>query len=335
MKKYEFIGTTKMEYRDGVNHIMKQIVAVRDIPRHNVKEGDVGSWLSTNSELSQEGDAWINKGTHVFDSSISGDVLISESVIVDSKINGSGLISYSSIHSSEFIETGFDIQTQSILTRITAEDVTLKAWETELENIGIRHSYVDIEFSILKSLGKAPFVILMDDEKQNVFTPFTLRESQLFISTDNPDHARIHHRTRIKHVIVPVKNPLTMLVGFEKFSWRYLDLQNMGFHYGHPLPMEDVEFSSLSGEIGENLLLENGYIQSRNSRIKGDLRITGILFLEDSKIYDCASVINHSEKGLHLRNVNVTEMAKIVKVSHELKILQDREYNGDILVRLD
>lgn len=126
-----------------------------------------------------------------------------------------------------------------------------------------------------------------------------------------------------------------MLVGFEKFSWRHLNLENMAFHYGHPLPMKDVEFSSLKGNLEERLFLENGYIQSRHSRISGDLRITGILFLEDSKIYDCASVINHSEKGLHLRNVNVTEMAKIVKVSHELKILQDREYNGDILVRLD
>lgn len=335
MKKYEFIGNEKMECRNGINHILKQIVAVRDIPCHNVKAGDVGSWLSTNSELSQEGDAWINKGTQVFGSSISGDVLISESDVVDSKLNGSGLISHSSIHSSECIETTFDIQTQSTLTRITAKDATLKAWETELENIEIRHSYVDIEFGILKSLGKVPFVILMDDEKQDVSAPFTLKQSQIFISTDNPDQARIHHRTRITNVIVPVKKPLTMLVGFEKFSWRHLNLENMAFHYGHPLPMKDVEFSSLKGNLEERLFLENGYIQSRHSRISGDLRITGILFLEDSKIYDCASVINHSEKGLHLRNVNVTEMAKIVKVSHELKILQDREYNGDILVRLD
>lgn len=334
MNKYEFIGNVKMEYRNGKNYMLKQIIAVRDIPRHNVKVGDVGSWLSTDSELSQEGDAWVNRGTHVFNSTISGDVLISESDIVDSKINGNGLISHSSIHSSEFIETTFDIQTQSTLIRTKAEDATLKAWETELENVEIRHSCVYIEIGILKSLGKVPFVILMDDEKQDVSTPLTLKQSQIFISTDNPDHARIHHRTRITNVIVPVKKPLTMLVGFEKFSWRHLNLENMAFHYGHPFPMKDVEFSSLKGNLGEKLFLENGYIQSRHSRISGDLRISGVLFLEDSKISDCASVLNHSKKALHLQNVTLTEMAKVVKVNDELSILQDRDYNGDTLVRL-
>jgi len=167
MKKYEVIRTEKMEYRNGINHMLKQIVAVRDTPRHNVKVGDVGSWLSTNSEFSQEDDTWVNRGIHVFDSSTSGDVLISESVIVDSKVNGGGLISHSSIHSSEFVETRFDIQTQCVLTHITSDDVTLNVWETELENIEIRHSFVDVELSMLKSIGKAPLVIFMNYEKIN------------------------------------------------------------------------------------------------------------------------------------------------------------------------
>lgn len=36
-----------------------RIRALRDIPRHHVKKGDIGGWIASESNLSREGDAWV------------------------------------------------------------------------------------------------------------------------------------------------------------------------------------------------------------------------------------------------------------------------------------
>ena len=53
--KYEFTGEVKYIGRK----ILHRIRAVRDIPEHNVKAGDLGGWIEAERNLSQKGAAWV------------------------------------------------------------------------------------------------------------------------------------------------------------------------------------------------------------------------------------------------------------------------------------
>jgi hypothetical protein len=59
-----------------------RIRALRDIPRHGVKAGDLGGYVVSPDNLSQEGDCWIGKGcSAVADSKIMGNALITGNVV--------------------------------------------------------------------------------------------------------------------------------------------------------------------------------------------------------------------------------------------------------------
>lgn len=79
-KKYKLIRTKKMEIhrRPGWKpQRMYQLVALRDIPLHNVKAGDLGGYVSHGGILSHAGSCWIDEEAQALDSvSISGDAYL-------------------------------------------------------------------------------------------------------------------------------------------------------------------------------------------------------------------------------------------------------------------
>lgn len=93
MKKYEFTGET---LTNGCYCILKQIRALRDIPRHGVKAGDIGGWIEYSDNLSQEGDAWVSDNACVYqDARIQDNALVSRNACVfgNAKILGAAEIS--------------------------------------------------------------------------------------------------------------------------------------------------------------------------------------------------------------------------------------------------
>ena len=60
MKKYEFTGETK----NSAGVILHQIRALIDFG--NVKLGDLGGWIESEKNLSQEGNAWVYGDAHVY-----------------------------------------------------------------------------------------------------------------------------------------------------------------------------------------------------------------------------------------------------------------------------
>ena len=62
MKKYELTNETKT-LADGT--VLHRIRALRDIPRHGVKAGDLGGLIEKENNLSQDGDAWISDDARV------------------------------------------------------------------------------------------------------------------------------------------------------------------------------------------------------------------------------------------------------------------------------
>lgn len=50
----------KYELTDETNGSgLRRIRALRDIPRYGVKEGDLGGWVESEGNLTQEGDCWV------------------------------------------------------------------------------------------------------------------------------------------------------------------------------------------------------------------------------------------------------------------------------------
>jgi len=69
----------KYELTDETNGSgLRRIRALRDIPRCGVKEGDLGGWVESEGNLTQEGDCWVFGKARAFDNAqVSDTALIS------------------------------------------------------------------------------------------------------------------------------------------------------------------------------------------------------------------------------------------------------------------
>ena len=91
MKKYEFTG----EVKSIDEKMLHRIRAVRDIPEHNVKAGDLGGWLETEENLSHNGAAWVTDSALVTDSAHVMDFarVMGRALVADSaRVMGNALV---------------------------------------------------------------------------------------------------------------------------------------------------------------------------------------------------------------------------------------------------
>ena len=86
--KYELTGETRnYEYVRTLHRIR----ALRDIPRHGVKAGDLGGWVAPGSTLSQSGDAWIDSDAWIGGNArISGNAWIGGNARISGNVQISG-----------------------------------------------------------------------------------------------------------------------------------------------------------------------------------------------------------------------------------------------------
>ena len=72
-RKYKLTDETK-----GIGGItLHRIRALRNIPRYGVKYGDLGGWIESESNLSQDGDAWVSDDARVY-----GDAVVCDDALV-------------------------------------------------------------------------------------------------------------------------------------------------------------------------------------------------------------------------------------------------------------
>ena len=77
-KKYELTDETK-----DIGFILRRIRALRDIPKFSVKAGDLGGWIETEQNLSQDGDAWVSGEAMVYGHAM---------VFANAKVNGNARV---------------------------------------------------------------------------------------------------------------------------------------------------------------------------------------------------------------------------------------------------
>ena len=95
MNKYEL--TDKVIHINGTT--LHRIRAVRDIPRFNVKSGELGGWIETPHNLSQVGDAWVRDNSVVCGNSVvydnafvCGDALVCDNAEVYGNVKICGTV---------------------------------------------------------------------------------------------------------------------------------------------------------------------------------------------------------------------------------------------------
>lgn len=83
--KYEMVENFKIS--DG--KFFQQIKAIRNIPMHKIRSGDLGGWIDTNSTLTQKGDCWVMEGAEIINTFVEGDALVSsKSIVINSDLSG-------------------------------------------------------------------------------------------------------------------------------------------------------------------------------------------------------------------------------------------------------
>lgn len=80
MRKYELTDETCRQN----GRALHRICALRDIPRHGVRKGDLGGWVESERMLSQDGNAWIGGDARVYgDAWIDGDAWVYGNAWID------------------------------------------------------------------------------------------------------------------------------------------------------------------------------------------------------------------------------------------------------------
>lgn len=88
MMKYRLTGETKLWF----DRTLYRIRALIDIQKHGVKKGDLGGWVETEENLSQDGAAWIGGLASVYDAAqVCDGALVSGSALVYEAARISGL----------------------------------------------------------------------------------------------------------------------------------------------------------------------------------------------------------------------------------------------------
>lgn len=168
MKKYEYnAGYVQVKTPENKTVVVRQIKALRDIPKHNVKKGDLGGFIFSNSNLDQGGDSWVTATSYVFDSAfVTGDSIVMDGAVLygEARVTGASRLSQLNIgdrveiHNSHvtgpmkmtddvYIEHSKVFGNAEIIGNVAIENSTLRLINSKIQgsSILIRHSDIDSE----------------------------------------------------------------------------------------------------------------------------------------------------------------------------------------------
>lgn len=94
-RKYELMDEVYKHSRNGMVTDIFQIRALRDIPEHGVKKGDLGGYVEGEHNLSQEGSCWIADKAEVCEQArVEEDAYVGGQAVVwdDAVIRGQAVV---------------------------------------------------------------------------------------------------------------------------------------------------------------------------------------------------------------------------------------------------
>lgn len=274
-KKYEFVESVVwVRQKDGCEiDNLRRIRALRDIPCHGVKAGDLGGYIKDEKNLSHEGDAWIGGEAYVYG---------------DARIEG-GLVHENAIVSGYSISRG-EIGGDSILCgQSFVEEGCRLAGKVTVENSSIMNgSQLDGEISIMhESIVSGT----------NISGNVSLRETVILKECTVEGNVSLRGRISASHTVFDGRgreqnNPLK-IAGPAKFKHGYIFCENHWFSVsnffddsgknfsvsdeGEPIIIfrgEDGELVVNDGKrlFGLDVFLKNGPLDTRRRVFEGMAR---------------------------------------------------------------
>lgn len=302
----KFSMTNDKRYFQGFQ--LTQIVAEEDIPKHGVKKGDVGGWIESESNLSQQGTAWVRSGSYVYGHSrVAGDVLVegNSRIGTESELQGRGVVRDSTLHftmtNGEFSFISSTLFNVCLPNKAEVIHSTLKNIETREQTKGFFCRASHLEFLSEGELLKG---------KYNFFKT-TLRAGHSVFSGD----------IRFEHVDIEIQN--------REFHAKDTLLRHVVATDRSGINLEYVELAGNSedGQIeldGESIMIEN-------SNLSGHIRLTGNMDICRTKMNGFISVLVHPSNHLELTDMMLSDFVKAELKENKRAVLSNQTMSGDMV----
>lgn len=305
MKKYELLEKSPGD-------VYYQIRALRDIPEYRVKAGDVGGLIEKESNLSQEGNGWIEDGSLVRDYAkvLNGRVAKGSRIFGKTIIDG-GNVEFSDIFGDSMIGEGVDVR-DSNLTNVTA-----------IGKVQIMESTV-LNVSFLPQGECFHYLDEVDLKVTNLSTLFhTLHwEKAILIATNFEARSKcVIHNSNIRVLNISIR---------EETEMEYVATENpyMSIRIGDE---KNPEKSMLSGfSIEEPLRMASGFLTVRKSTVKGAAFFEGNILLENSVILDYATIVIYG----NLINSTLKDCSSIIMEGKEYQTFENLYLDGDATFKI-
>lgn len=308
--KYELTDTSRM-VKNMVNQEVKvfQIRSLQDFKNLHVKAGQLGGWVETADQLSQEGESWIySDSVALDDSTVEGDaILIGKSILYrGSRAEGNACIEDSEIDYS-VVKGNAHIKSSSVTGK------SLLGGSALISNsslCGVDMTKGKIVNSTVQSICKTNLVFEKD---------VNILDCKL-TTVDNASCVKDDCRMEL----VEAEN-------FKVFRLRGAICMKRAFFKGKTF-LDVNEGFTLEGAPGGECTFDMADLVIQNSVITGNTFVTGYVRLFDSQLSDLASVQNDTENRLTLERVKLEELSGIhLPEPNKSTTITDKELNMDAL----
>lgn len=299
MKKYGLTDIIMKVKHYGQDITLFQIKALRDIPCYNVKAGDIGGYIQSEENLSQDGSCWIGIDGLVYDEAqVMEDAFVKSGNVYDTAvIKGESLIEHQSTISgiSPCIVEGV-----SVISRSTIVDSHIHG-NTEIRDSHIVNLKIEQEEkgSISVVMEKVDFEAMRLGE---ISANANWKDCHL-----HGDLLTFYEQSTLTNVVwdkvkrVSVRQPLWM---------EYVRMLPKSRMVLAPMNEKDYDIV-VKGENAETPVIIDGRLRLSNSSIKGNVQIVGTWTLISTIATDYVQLNGTKKFRTLIRNGRLSEFGQI------------------------
>lgn len=292
----------------------REIYALIDIPQQGVKKGDVGGWLESESNLSQEGNCWVHK-----DSRVSGRSIVKDNATVSDA---------STIRGASYVEKNAEVKLGSVVVdSMLLDDVKLYSaaiYESTLSGpVSVTAGFMNNTTVVAEGnplwggifLKECVFkqnlspILIKNTEEED----FHLEDVTLIFKDDKERHA-ITGYGYIRNLFGETVTRIALKSNMEIEN--VLLLGKTSF-----FTLDGTKKYLVKGESKtKSIIFDSGIFASKNPNITGQVSFKGNIRAHELTATGFSSIQNEGTSGwLDMKNVTITELARLIRSKVEQK----------------